>query len=147
MRGQNGGDLKDVIVTQRIEFECCYITNNVLNAHRYRLEASAASTYDAENGASLYFQDFKQAIADAVPDGTYIYNSADSINSTAVKVASLLDSAYIPVVGYPFMITAESLCDQIAADIQHNLPQYRLVEVKLRETADSFVTWTNQSIT
>ena len=134
-----------MLVTQRLEFECCYITNNILNAHRYKVEVSAEVQYELDGHVIFDFSQFKKILEAIVPDGTYIYNKADTIDSPAMAVARTLDQAQIPILGYGFQITAESLCNQIAYDFERavqcgQLPVV-LKEVKLRENAESFVTW------
>lgn len=134
-----------MLITQRIEFECCYITNNTLNAHRYKVEASAEVRYDLDGHVVFDFREFKRILDAIVPDGTYIYNFSDAIDMPSISVAAILDKAQIPVLGYGFQITAESLCNQIAYDFERAIEVDKLPivlkEIKLRENAESFVTW------
>lgn len=132
-----------MLVTQRSEFECCYITNQQLNAHRYRVEVSAEVNYNIDGSITLEFSTFKKLLDSLLPDGSYLYNLNDNIDDVSTKIAALLDSIHIPVTGYLFQITAESLCNKIARDLDCELRNHAVVlkEVKLRENADSFVTW------
>ena len=137
-----------LLITQRVEFECCYITNNVLNAHRYKLEASVDARCPMDGAVSIDFREFKELLNGIVPDQTYVYYRYESPDACAVKVADILKASNISVLSCPFVITAEGLCNNIAESLLKVIELRKLPialrELKLRENNESYVTWASR---
>lgn len=131
-------------VSYRCEFEACYIQESELHAHRYRVEVTV-------DGPQRY-QDYKQVIDyrtlakfvhDVCPDKKYMVGA----NSTEEEfaVADAMKACGVAITYRPHPLTIESLCESLADELQDTLyrnePGVRVVEIKLRETNDSFATW------
>lgn len=135
----------DMQVTQRVEFECCYLQPSRLNAHRYKVEATvfAPQRYH-DTGQVIEFSELRRIMKACVPDNTFLY-CADDPEDISSDVAIVLIRANYPTRRLSSPITAESLCEHIATTLQDRLtfeyPGVIVQEVKLRETADSFVVW------
>lgn len=149
-------------VVQRSEFECAYLMpkdksnrDYELNAHFYKIEATFENRSDVEDFV-LDFRICKQIMDSVLPNNCFIYNgravtpngSAYTVVESAgeVEVAAAMEKVGVPVKRYDFKISAETLAEYFALRIQrelnaHDLANIQVRELKLRETADSFATW------
>lgn len=141
--------MQRVEVSQRVEFSCCYVvvesSGVMLNSHQYKFEATAyVDSYDpAKNFRVLSFEDFKDLCLQCVPNGMFIYNKLDL--GQYVIARSFKDYG-VDVLEFDSPISAERICHYISsillAKLTKAFPSVNLKETKLRETANSYVTWT-----
>ena len=138
-------------VTQRLEFECCYISNRKLNAHRYRIEVtvSGEDRY-LEDGVVIEFTKFREYIQHVVPAGKFVVGkfgySGESEELAVRDVSRAMANCGILTQEY-----AEASCERMCEEIAHQLQQEFYIaepgliveEVKLREDSQSFAVWTN----
>lgn len=135
----------DMQVTQRVEFECCYLQPDRLNAHRYKVEATvfAPQRYH-DTGQVIEFSELRRIMRTCVPDNAFVYCAGDT-GGISSDIAVVLKRANYPTWCLSTLVTAESLCEHIATTLQDRLtfeyPGVTVQEVKLRETTDSFVVW------
>lgn len=146
-------------VVQRSEFECAYLMpvgrKYELNAHFYKIEATFESTSTADD-LIIDFRTCKRLMDNVLPNNCFIYNgliknsvnpAGDVVESAGeVRVAALMEDLGVPVRRYEFKISAETLSEHFALKIQNelnknNLSHIRVRELKLRETNNSFATW------
>lgn len=140
-----------IVVSTRIEFSCCYIYQESeapsLNSHRYKFEATVEGLQKYEDsGRIIDFQDLTQVCKWSVPDKAFVYN--DDRNSLSFEIANTLRSHGLRCVGYPFEFSTEQFINAISLKLISLLamiPGVRLLETKLREDSNSFVSWTNTS--
>lgn len=139
--------MEDIRVTQRTEFECCYlIPPHSVEAHRYRVEAEvkAPQRYEDEK-CVMRFETLKELLKGCVPDGCFIYD-VNQVHSFPYKIGVAIGNEGYPTCALKYPISAETICATIAAKLQDRLtflyPGVTLESVKLRETGDSFVSWT-----
>lgn len=133
-----------VETTQRSHFECCYLMiengYKVLHAYDYKVEVTVRSI----DKSLLLFKDLKQIIDSCIPKNSFLYFNNDPVGRSAGEYLYQLG---ISTKSYNHQITAENLVDSIAYDIKKLIDDIynrthtdvELLEVKLRETADSFV--------
>ena len=131
-------------VTQSCEFECCYLIDKSLNAHRYRLEVTVEGPQREEDyGYVMEFSKLHNYIKSVVPDGMFIFDTSSS--NVGRDVAFILGQRGIPVKGLPFALCAESICNYISTSLQsildHKEPGVNIVVSKLRENSTSYVSW------
>lgn len=132
-------------VSYRCEFESCYVQNSQLNAHRYRLEVTVDSPQRYfDHGLIIDYRTLAQYVKAVCPDNHFLIGT----DSTEAEVA-LADSMRlcgVAVSDRPHKLSIESFCESLADELQDTLnrhePGVRVIEVKLRETNDSFATWT-----
>lgn len=135
-------------VTQRIEFDCGYLTKNIgaygytLQCCRYKLEVTVdGDERFSTSGVVIDFATFKKYLTDVVPSHSFLYNTEDTHAQT---LAASMDALGIPTIPLRFAISAEKLCHYIANQLQFTLdqcePGVRIKEVRLRENTDSFAT-------
>ena len=135
-------------VTQRVEFECCYLSEGkYVEPHRYRVEATVESPqHYADHGVVLNFAEFKKYILSVVPDHAFVFNAGASSSQAELEVGYKFVDYKLKTVEVDFPISAETLCNYIATNLQDvfNMkePGVVLVDLKLRENNDSFVSWT-----
>ncbi len=134
-------------VTKRIEFECCYIYHYTVQAHRYRLEVTVEGPqrFD-DHGTVITFDDLQKYMKRAVPDNKFIYHVEDY---PGVHVGKAFVEVGCDSQPYEFSISAENLCKHIAESLQNTFDLYepgiKILELKLREDSNSFVSWKRES--
>ncbi len=131
-------------VTQSCEFECCYLIDRSLNAHRYRIEVTVEGPQREEDyGYVIEFSKLKTYIQSVVPDGSFIFDTVSQ--NIGRDVAFTLGQRGVSVCGMPFHLCAESLCNYISTTLQDvlnkNEPGVTIVVSKLRENGTSYVSW------
>ncbi len=135
----------DMQVTQRVEFECCYLQPDKLNAHRYKVEATVVAPQRYQDkGQVIEFSELRRIMKSCTPNDTFLYCSEEAGNIGS-DIAVVLRRANYLTCCLSTAVTAESICEHIATMLQDKLifeyPGVVVKEVKLRETADSFVVW------
>lgn len=146
-----GGRLMITKITQRSHFECAYIMDvsgftPLLNCHDYKIEATAFDP-NQKSATIISFERFKRIIDECIPDHKFLLNSKhlELENSLSRKIQNAFSSTYnrdmYTVVD--FDICAETLVNWLAKSIDSRLNDLgiRLLELKLRESNDSFSTW------
>ena len=144
--------LSQTLVSQRSHFECAYIYKRngkyILNAHDYKVEVTVTSP-DRVSPVIISFEDLKSAVISALPNHKFlISNEEDYDNSVDLSLASVFatfDRGLYCVI--PDYICAETIVSYIASKIDANLAEYNclLWQVRLIESADSYVTWNRAS--
>ena len=138
-------------VTQGINFECCYISDHKLNAHRYRAEVTVSGEQRyLDTGFVLEFDKFKKYLREVVPDGKFIlakYGYSGDVDEANVRDVGVA-MAKCGIMTQEFTeASCEVMCEEIAHKLQQEFylrePGIVVEEVKLRETPDSFAVWTN----
>ena len=136
----------NMVVSQRSSFECTYLVkdNNdyILNSHNYKVEVSVVGPQQFEDhGFVIEFKILKKLLDNCLPDHTFLYTKDDR-NQELLKLD--FESLYVPVLGLS-IVCAESIAEYIGEKLQESLynlyPGIIIQELKLRETADSFVVW------
>lgn len=143
--------MSDVImISQRDEFECAYILKikesdePIFNCHHYRIEVSVSGQKPfADDGIIIEFSDLKKLIRAMLPDHQFVYCKNGPIQEQSIAAAFV--EFGVSVKGYEFAPSAENLVKYFAEVLQLKLnskfPGVLVEEVKLRETANSFSTW------
>lgn len=137
----------NMVVSQRSSFECTYLVKSesnqyTLNSHSYRVEISVVGPQQLEDhGFVIEFKNLKKLLDACLPDHTFLYDASDS-NQEQLAVDFYRLS--IHVLGLS-VVCAESIARYIGENLQESLyelyPGIIIQELKLRETADSFVVW------
>lgn len=132
-------------VSYRTEFESSYLQNCQLHSHRYRVEVTVDGPQRHENkGKVIEFSHLAQYVNQICYGGYFLYGT--DILPMERLVIDALKAADVHVWGLPFSLSVENFCIDIADRLQILLnkfePGVRVLEVKLRETSDSFATWT-----
>lgn len=136
----------NIVVSQRSSFECAYLVNDnkdyILNSHNYKVEVSVEGPQQLEDhGFVIEFKTLKKLLDKCLPDHTFLYDKSDT-NQELLKLD--FESIYVPVLGLS-KVCAESIVKYIGENLQESLyklyPGIIIQELKLRETADSFVVW------
>lgn len=131
-------------VSYRTEFESSYLQTNELHSHRYRLEVTVDGPQRFEDhGRVIEFKQLAQYVKQISYDKQYLFGLNQTDNERSVMEAMRLAGVNI------HLFTKELSVEMFAADIAERLqlilntacPGVRVVEVKLRETNDSFATW------
>jgi len=130
-------------VTKRIEFECCYVYKGDIHAHRYKLEVTVQGPQRySDQGVVLSFDELSNYMKQAVPDKAFIYWIKDA---AGVYISKAFNEYNYKTLGCDFPISAENICAFLAANLQDTLnvrePGILIVELKLREDNNSFVSW------
>lgn len=130
-------------VTQRVEFECCYIVNDELNAHRYRFEVTVNGPQrEQDMGAVIDFRQLRNYMDTVCFDRKFLYSSQD-MNTVVVGVANALPDKFKERVD--FLLSAENICKELVNRIQFILdriePGVTVISAKLRENSESFASW------
>ena len=136
-------------VTQRCNFECFYImrvvkdgnTEYQLNCHSYLFEATVKSISNSD--IAIPFEDLKDCMKTVVPANSYVYYRNDTHRSI-LDIKSNLDTMRIKSYPLDKFPCAESLLQFMTWRLQTILdcdyPGIIVVETKLRESSDSYVT-------
>lgn len=132
-------------VSYRVEFESSYLLEGELHSHRYRLEVTVDGPqrlYD--HGAVIDFKTLANHVKHVYYDKQFIYGNHQT--NEELGVVNLLHQIGVSVYHIDNSLSVENFCIDIATRLQARLDQYdpgvRLIEVKLRETNDSFASWT-----
>ena len=139
----------NMTVSYRTEFESCYVQSNELHAHRYRIELTVDGPQRYEDtGRVIDFSDLSRYLKAAVPDKKYLHHVSGGLNNDSrceSNIASAMKAYGIGVWLFDEPISVELLCTSIRDRVQCILdaeqPGVRVIEVKLRETTESFATW------
>lgn len=131
-------------VTQRIEFECCYIFYGNLEAHRCKLEVTVEGPQRFQDlGVVISYEQLRNYMKQIVPDKAFVYCDRDY--NYGVVIAEAFDKVNCRTKSYPFAISGENLCkhfvDELQDTLDHHEPGIRITSMKLREDNNSFVSW------
>ena len=131
-------------ISYRCEFESCYVQNSELHAHRYKLEVTVDGPELYKNtGQIIDYKILAKHVKSVCPEGAFLLGSDSLPEEQAVAVC--LKVCHVPVMERPHKLTIESLCESLSCELQDVLnrhaPGVRVIEVKLRETNDSYATW------
>jgi len=141
---------KNNTVTQRIEFDCVYLVQDILSHKymlqgcRYLVEATVQNTLQSDASSLVYeFKMLRAHLSACVPNHTFLYYHKDL---QAQSVAATFDGLGVPTKAYSSVVSAETICEQIALQLQATLDAYSpgvvVTEMRLRENADSYATYT-----
>lgn len=137
-------------ITRHEEFEMAHILPGYpggcsnLHGHTYKIEVTIEGPQDSKKwGMVLDFNIFKQIIKRVIPDHCFVYNETipEGIEKDLVEV---LIQYNCKVIGYPFPTTAENMSKYFAEAIEkiiqidYNLKDIEVVEIKLWETTNSY---------
>lgn len=131
-------------VSYRCEFESCYIQKAELHAHRYRIEVTVdgIDRY-MQSGQIIDYRNLAKYVKQVCPDSTFLVG--DDSTPEERGAAMCLKGCGVPVMERQHILTIESFCESLASELQDLLDRHehgvRVIEVKLRETNDSFATW------
>ena len=131
-------------VTTRAEFECCYIFDSILNAHRYRIEITVDGPQRQEDlGSVIEFSKLKKYVMTVVPNNTFIFDA--TCENAGRDVAFTMGKHGIKIMAVSFVLSAENICNYIVSTLQQildlNEPGVKITNAKLRENNDSYVSW------
>ena len=134
-------------VTTRISFSAAYVRDATLNAFLYKLEATVECPQRAEDDKMVIeFSKLQKYMKEASFDNTFIYTLGDSFGQDIAN-AMMKSGIKVKCVDYPSC--AEGICNNIAILLQGLLnirePGVTLKELKLRETAESYVSWNRET--
>lgn len=135
-------------VSYRTEFEASYLQNCELHSHRYRVEVTVDGPQRHENkGKVIEFKHLADYVNQVCYDGYFLYGT--DVLPAERPVIDALNNAKVKTWPCSFPLSVENFCIDIADRLQLLLnrfdPGVRVLEVKLRETNDSFATWTVQA--
>ena len=133
-------------VTQRVEFECCYLFQQQLECHKCKLEVTVSGPQRFEDtGVVISYEALKQYMRDIVPNKKFLYNKDDNAGNLVAKALDLSLSVGSSTQEFDFPISAENLVDYFAETLQDTFdrcePGIILLDMKLREDASSYVSW------
>lgn len=133
----------NLVVTARTAFSAAYVRDSFLNAYQYKLEATVECPQRIEDDKMVIeFSRLQRYMKEASFDNTFLYTTGDSFGKN-IASAMMESGVRIKEVDYP--LCAEGLCNNIAILLQGLLnikePGVILKELKLRETGDTFVSW------
>lgn len=140
--------MSSTYVSQRSHFECSYIYYRddkcILNSHDYKIEVTVCAP-DRVSPVIMSFEDLKYVISRCIPNHKFLLRGDKNLDSALIDVFSKFDSSIYKI--FDNDITAETLVNKIAYDIDSHLSEYGVIlwEVKLRESTDSYVTWNRAS--
>lgn len=139
------------LVTQRDEFECAYLMSvddnlPILHAHHYRVEVTVSRNDNSVgHDVIIDFDRLRHYIRRVLPDKAFLYNGSEVGSSAENSIATEFKRFGIAVQSYLFTPSAENLAQHFATKLQSIFDFEHLgiqvVEVKLRETANSYATW------
>ena len=130
-------------VTKRVDFECCYLYNKQIEAHNCKLEVTVEGPQRFNDfGRVITYEDLTRYMKYVVPDKAFLYSSDDCDGN---HVASAFLDVGCRTYSYDFQISAENLCKHFADTLQDLLdkkePGIRILDLKLREDNNSYVSW------
>ena len=131
-------------VSYRYEFEAAYVQNQQLNAHRYRIEVTVDGPQRyADHQQIIDYRTLAEYVRSVCPRDQFLVGSDSS--TSEIELAECMRKCGVSVSSRPHPLTIESFCESVATELQDVLnrhePGVRVIEVKLRETNDSFATW------
>lgn len=138
-----------MVITQKREFECCYISETGLNAHRYRIDVTVSGNQRyVDTGQVISFEQLSEYIRMAVPDKYWVYGEASSLD--ILNVVAAIKTCKIPTWSLPVVsVSCEKLCERIASKLQLMLDQFEpgviVEQVKLVENSTSYALWRRSS--
>lgn len=130
-------------VTKRVEFECCYICDRHIEAHHCKLEVTVEGPQRFNDfGRVIKYEDLTRYMKYVVPDKSFIFCDTDP---DGVLVSKAFIDVGCTALGYEFEISAENLCKHFADTLQDLFdkkePGIQIIDLKLREDNNSFVSW------
>ena len=132
-------------VSYRTEFECSYLQNLELHSHRYRIEVTVDGEQRSEDrGKIIEFSLLARMVKQIVFDGFFLFGT-DVLPDERVVIDAMRQ---VGVKTWPcaYPLSVENFCSDIASRLQILLnieaTGVSVKEIKLRETNDSFATWT-----
>lgn len=130
-------------VTKRVEFECCYIYNQQIEAHHCKLEVTVEGPQRFSNsGTVISYEDLGRYMRNLVPHKAFLYWNKDT---DGIHVGHAFADAGCRVEIYEFPISAENLCKYFADTLQdifdHKEPGIQIIDLKFREDNNSYVSW------
>lgn len=133
-----------VEVTCKIEFECCYLVDTELNAHRYQFEVTVNGRQRLQdNGTVIEFETLHHAMKEVAPRNAFLFDT--SSNNVGRDIAFIMGQRGVKVVGVGFPLSAENICSHLVYELQDNLnklnPGVTVTYAALRETPKSYVSW------
>jgi 6-pyruvoyl-tetrahydropterin synthase len=133
-----------VKVSQVCEFECCYLIDKTLNAHRYKFEVTVeCNQRSADNGYVIDFATLLDYMNWVVPKNTFLFDT--TTNNIGRDVAFVMGQRGVSIQGVSFTLCAEGICSSISKALQDILdfrePGVTIVSARLRENNTSFVSW------
>lgn len=134
-------------VTKRVEFECCYIYNQQIEAHHCKLEVTVEGPQRFhDSGTVIAYEDLSRYMRHLVPHKAFLYWDKDT---DGIHVSRAFADAGCRVESYSFPISAENLCSYFATTLQSTFdvkePGIRILDLKLREDNNSYVSWKRDS--
>lgn len=134
----------NIRVSTKINFTAAYVRDAVLNSFLYRLEATVECPQRVEDdNMVIEFSKLQKYMKEAAFDNTFLYTQGDTFG---LDIATAMMRSGINCKGVEYALCAESICKNIAILLQGILnirePGVTLIELKLRETGDSYVSWT-----
>ena len=131
-------------VSYRCEFEACYVQNSELHAHRYKIEVTVGSvTNYAATGQIIDYRVLAGFVKSICPDQQFLLGKDATPEETAVGMC--LKACGVSVMHRSHTLSIESFCESLAAELQDILDRHeygvQVIELKLRETNDSYATW------
>lgn len=131
-------------LTQRSRFECSYLMPRldglegtyVLNSHSYLVEV----VVEVPSSLVITFEQLKAIIDANLFDKQFLYNSKS--DDAIFKIVNCLSEIGVPCTGFDDALCAECIADSLARSICYDLAceGIQLVELKLKENSNSFVT-------
>ena len=131
-------------VSYRYEFEAAYVQNEQLNAHRYRIEVTVDGPQRYVDSRQIIdYRTLAGYVKSCCPQDQFLIGSDSTQDELDLSDAMKKCGVSVSYRSHP--LTIESFCESIANELQDTFnrhePGVRVVEVKLRETNDSFATW------
>ena len=131
-------------VSYKCEFEAGYVQNSQFHAHRYRVEVTVDGPERYKNqGQVIDYHVLAKFVKEICPDKCFLIGT-DAVQEE-IAVAECLKTCGVSINYRPHRLTIESFCESLACELQDLLnrhePCVRVIEVRLRETADSAATW------
>lgn len=141
-------------LSYRCEFEAAYIQDG-LQSHRYKIEVTVGidPMVESEYRPGYRIIDYRilgNIVRNNVPDKSFLFGQwsyLDGANSAILDLEDILKSLGVKTIHYSHPLEIEALCETISNNIQSDLDNsgredVKVLEVKLRETSDSYTTWT-----
>lgn len=135
-------------VSRKVEFECAYIADHELEAHRYQLSVSVDGPQrQQDNGYVISFEELAAIMKESVYDKTFLINTEDY--TLPVDLYIVLRRCGVLVVEFHNTLCAEQICKACVNNIQDRLdkaaPGVRVISAKLVENSNSYVSWSRSS--